>query len=126
MEKNVALSEISVPCDVLPATSAPRLARRVNDLLATADIRVGGDRPWDIRVNDPRLYRRLILGGMLGLGDAYVDQWWDCDAIDQFFDRALQNGLASRLPFDVRAATSFLLQKLWNFQRPGRSRRNAE
>jgi cyclopropane-fatty-acyl-phospholipid synthase len=126
MEKNAALTNISAPCDTLPATSAPRLARRVNDLLATADIRVGGDRPWDIRVNDPRLYRRVILGGMLGLGDAYVDQWWDCGAIDQFFDRALQSGLASRLPFDVRAVTSFLIQKLWNFQSPGRSRRNAE
>ncbi len=126
MQKDAALSKIPTPCDALPATSAPRLARRVNDLLATADIRVGGDRPWDIRVNDPRLYRRLMLGGLLALGDAYVDGWWDCGAIDQFFDHALQSGLASRLPFDVHAATSFLLQKLWNFQRPGRSRRNAE
>jgi cyclopropane-fatty-acyl-phospholipid synthase len=38
----------------------------------------------------------------------------------------MQADLGSRLPFDLRAATSFLLQKLWNFQRLGRAQRNAE
>lgn len=28
--------------------------------------------------------------GSLGLGDAYVDGWWECDRLDEFFDRALR------------------------------------
>jgi len=126
MQQNTASCEIAQEGDASSIASTPRLVRRVNDLLATADIRVGGDRPWDIRINDPRLYRRLVMGALTGLGDAYVDGWWDCEAIDQFFDRAVQTGLARQIPFDLRASASFLLQKLWNFQRPGRSRRNAE
>src|SRR5271154_3362291 len=126
MAQNTATCEIAQhgKCSSLEAT--PRLAHRVNHLLTTADIRADGDRPWDIRINDARMYRRLAIGGLTGLGDAYVDQWWDCDAIDQFFDHALQARLGSRIPFDPRAAGSYLCQKLWNFQGPGRSRGNAE
>lgn len=108
------------------ASSFNPAARRVSDLLATADIRAGGDRPWDIKIHDARLYSRLAMRGLSGLAEAYVDQWWDCDAIDQLFDRAIQAGLGSRIAFDLRAAASCLLQKVWNFQRPRRSRRNAE
>jgi cyclopropane-fatty-acyl-phospholipid synthase len=127
MHQNSAGVEIAASSGAaLPAETPSRIARRVRDLLLLADIRVGGDRPWDIRVNDPRLYRRLIVGGLTGLGDAYVDQWWDCEAIDQFFDRAVRADLANHIPFDFRAAASYVMQTLWNFQRPQRSRANAE
>jgi cyclopropane-fatty-acyl-phospholipid synthase len=126
MELHAAPCEIAQEVRGSPVGAMPRWEKCVSDLLATADIAIGGNRPCDIRINDARLYRRLVLGGLTGLGDAYVDQWWDCHALDQFFDRALLATLGRRIPFDLRAATSCLLQKLWNFQRPGRSRHNAE
>ncbi len=126
MAQDRATCEIAQHGNGSSVAAIPRFAHRVDELLATADIRADGDRPWDIRINNARMYRRLAIGGLTGLGDAYVDGWWDCDAIDQFFDHALRARLGSRIPFDPRAAASYLFQKLWNFQRPIRSRLNAE
>ncbi len=61
----------------------------IRNLLSTADIRVDGNRPWDIRVHEPRLYARILAGGSLALGESYMDGWWDCKRLDQFFDRIL-------------------------------------
>ena len=76
------------------ASYAARLMERWAE---AADIRVGGDRPWDVRVHDERVYRRVITTGTLGLGEAYMDGWWDCDAIDEMVDRAQGTGLAGTL-----------------------------
>lgn len=67
--------------------------RRIRQMLDSAGIAVGGTQPWDIHIHDPRLYRRVVRHGTLGLGEAYMDGWWDCDALDQFICRALQASL---------------------------------
>ncbi|WP_298819783.1 cyclopropane fatty acyl phospholipid synthase [Chloroflexus sp.] len=68
-----------------------RFARAyATDLLKTAGITVNGSQPWDIQVHDERVYLRSLLGGSLGLGEAYMDGWWDCAAIDEFICRLLR------------------------------------
>jgi hypothetical protein len=63
-----------------------RLARRYGlRLLEAADIAVNGSRPWDLQVHDERLYLRCLLQGSLGFGEAYMEGWWDCEAIDEWF-----------------------------------------
>jgi len=62
-------------------------------LLATADIRVNGNRPWDMKVHNPDVYRRVLAEGSLGLGEAYMDGWWDCDRIDLFFEKIIEADL---------------------------------
>ncbi|RVT90164.1 cyclopropane fatty acyl phospholipid synthase [Sphingomonas crocodyli] len=57
----------------------------VTGILASADIIVGGSRPHDIRVNNEAFFARFLKDGRLGLGEAYVDGWWDCDALDVMF-----------------------------------------
>jgi cyclopropane-fatty-acyl-phospholipid synthase len=87
------------------STGSPRLAERVDRLVEhlverrvdASDIRVGGDRPWDVRVHDARLYRRVLATGTLGLGEAYMDGWWDCEAIDEMVARAQRDGVAGRI-----------------------------
>ncbi len=74
-----------------------RLRRHFERLIEPADIRIGGDRTWDVRVHDDRLYQRVLAHGTLGLGEAYMDGWWDCDAIDQMVHRAHQSEIARRL-----------------------------
>ncbi len=131
MSQGFASAELtsSVPTQRLPATSAEPLTRgaeAVGKLLATADVRIGGDRPFDLQVHDPRFYRRVITGGMVGLGDAYVDGWWDCDAIDVLADRCLRAGLSDKMPLTAGAVIDYLRQKLTNLQRTDRARRNVE
>jgi cyclopropane-fatty-acyl-phospholipid synthase len=69
----------------------PRRAQELFvDLLARADVQVGGSRPWDIQVHDERVWARLLRDGTLGAGEAYVDGWWDTQALDQFIDHILR------------------------------------
>ena len=51
-------------------------------LLDQADVQIGGDRPWDIKVHNEQLYERVLSGGALAMGESYMDGWWDCDALD--------------------------------------------
>lgn len=67
------------------------------ELLRLADITVNGDRPWDIKVHDDRLYQRVLAKGTLGLGEAYMDGWWDSDQLDQFITRAIQVNLRDKI-----------------------------
>ena len=46
-------------------------------LLASADIHLNGSRAWDIQINHPQLLKRLLKQGGLGLGDSYMDGWWE-------------------------------------------------
>lgn len=56
-------------------------------LLAPANIRINGDRPWDIKVHNPKIYKRILRDGPLGFGEAYMDGWWDCERLDEMFTR---------------------------------------
>ncbi len=59
--------------------------RQVGELLETADVRINGDRPWDIQIHNDNLYRRVLKKGSLSLGEAYMDGWWDAERLDEFF-----------------------------------------
>jgi cyclopropane-fatty-acyl-phospholipid synthase len=91
----------------------------VEDVLSRGDIHVGGSRPWDIRVHDERFFRRVLEEDALGLGESYVEGWWDADALDEFFFRLLAIDLG-----DVRmsAARKWTLLKDRLLNRQSRSR----
>jgi len=61
-----------------------RLRHRVETLLAEAGVEIGGQRPQDIQVHDPDWYARVLGHGSLGLGESYMDGWWDANALDVF------------------------------------------
>jgi len=63
--------------------------KAVENLLATVDIQINGPRPWDIQIHNEGFYARVLSGGALGLGESYMDGWWDCKAVDQFMTRLL-------------------------------------
>ncbi|OPY92815.1 MAG: Cyclopropane-fatty-acyl-phospholipid synthase [Syntrophaceae bacterium PtaU1.Bin231] len=99
---------------VLPSPfSRPRLfrgrgvARRiVEHVLAWAGVEIDGPNPWDIRVHDDRLYVRVLREKNLGLGEAYMDGWWDCERIDEFICRVLRAGLDGAF----RGSAAYLLR----------------
>ena len=67
--------------------------RALQDLFAPAGLRLDGDAPWDPKVHDDRFHGRVLALGSLGLGESYVDGWWDCDEIETFFYRLLSAGV---------------------------------
>jgi len=67
------------------------------EILDGIDIQINGNRPWDIQVHNPDFYERVLSGGSLALGESYMDGWWDCEALDQFFEKTLGNRLDRKL-----------------------------
>ncbi|PCK07863.1 MAG: hypothetical protein COA42_12005 [Alteromonadaceae bacterium] len=71
--------------------------KKIETLLSHADVRIGAGREWDLEIHNPDTYARILGGGTLGLGEAYMESWRDCLALDQFFTRVLQARLAQRV-----------------------------
>ncbi|MCU0560718.1 MAG: cyclopropane fatty acyl phospholipid synthase [Desulfobacterales bacterium] len=69
----------------------------VEDLLAQAGVAIGGTHAWDISVRDERLFVRMLRQRNLGLGEAYMDGWWECPRLDQFFHRVLSSGIEEKV-----------------------------
>ena len=59
------------------ATNARKAAsgaeKIITNIFGAADIRLDGERPWDITVHDERFYRRVLASGTLGFGESYMD-----------------------------------------------------
>ncbi len=68
----------------------PNLKNYVQNTLAKADVQINGERPWDIQVNNEKFYPRVVIHGSLGLGEAYIDGWWNCPKLDEFFTKIFQ------------------------------------
>lgn len=93
----------------------------IEEILQSAKIRVNGRRPWDIQVQNPAFYNRVLTGGSLALGESYMDGWWECEALDQFFDKILSARLDKRAKKSMRLLSAVILGKLFNRQRPSRA-----
>ena len=55
----------------------------IENMLNSVDIRINGTRAWDMQVHREQLFQRIARRGSLGLGEAYMDGWWDCEALDE-------------------------------------------
>ncbi len=93
----------------------------VRDLLALTDIEINGKDPWDIQVHNPRLYERVLRESSLGLGESYMDGWWDCEAIDQLVYRVLMANLNQKVRGDWRLAWRVIRGSLFNSQTKSRA-----
>src|ERR1051325_9040050 len=94
----------------------------VSGLFAKADIQMNGSRPWDLCVHDDRFYRRVLARGTLGFGEAYMDGWWDCAALDEMCCRAARSRLDEQVPMNVSALLATTGAVIWNLQSERRAR----
>ena len=93
----------------------------VRSLLSSAGIEVNGTNDFDIQVYEDRFYRRLLSDGALGIGESYMDGWWDCEAIDQFICQALKAGLEAKFESNWTSFLHILKFKLFNMQKVSRA-----
>ncbi len=96
------------------STAAPE--RIIRELLARADVRIDGDGAGDIAVHDRRLYGRILRDGSLGLGEAYMEGWWDAEPLDEFFSKVLWANLDKRLRRGARMILRDAAHSLLNRQ----------
>jgi cyclopropane-fatty-acyl-phospholipid synthase len=99
----------------------------LEEILVLADVRIDGDRPWDIRVKDESLAQRILAqGGNLGLGEAYMDGVWECDAMDELFTRLLAAQIDQKVRPTIELLAHAALARLVNLQNRHRSKTVAE
>ncbi len=99
-----------------------QLKNLIDSALAEVEIKINGDRPWDVEVHNENLYQRVISQGSLGLGEAYVEEWWDCRQLDELFTRMLRGRLQDRIGSNNLGSWFIIVgTKLSNLQNLSRS-----
>ncbi len=91
-------------------------------LLTEAGIEINGKNNWDIQVHDERLYSRVLSESVLGLGESYMDGWWDCEALDEFICRILKAQLDKKVKGNWKTLLFILKTKLFNRQKKSRAK----
>jgi cyclopropane-fatty-acyl-phospholipid synthase len=59
----------------------------------------------------------LLRDGTLGLGESYMDGWWDAPALDQFLFRLIETNVQDAFPKDLAEVWSIVKGRLLNLQR---------
>ncbi|MCR4275940.1 MAG: cyclopropane fatty acyl phospholipid synthase [Candidatus Parcubacteria bacterium] len=93
----------------------------VTELLKKAEVEIGGSRPQDIQVHDERFYNRVIRYGTLGLGESYMDNWWDANELDVFIHKVLTAHLDKAIAINVASILTILKAFLFNLQSSSRA-----
>src|SRR3989338_5342738 len=86
----------------------------VEKLLQSADVKINGDRPFDIKVHNDKFYKRVISGGPLAFGESYMDGWWDCDGLDECINRILKTDIQKRVSLNFSNLSLYLKALLTN------------
>jgi cyclopropane-fatty-acyl-phospholipid synthase len=98
----------------------------LEEMFATTGIAINGSSPWDMHVRDERIFARLLQDRSLGLGESYMEGWWDCRQLDEFVCKILMAGLDRKVKDSFRFLVPALSAMLFNMQSKIRSRVVAE
>jgi cyclopropane-fatty-acyl-phospholipid synthase len=90
-------------------------------LLSETGVRINGPGRWDIQVRDDRFYSRVLKDGSRGLGESYMEGWWDCHRIDEFICRLLKGNLEKKIRGNLRTLLFYLSARIFNLQSPARA-----
>lgn len=88
----------------------------VKKLLQPTGIEINGKNPWDIKIKNPKLYDRIKSQGSLGLGESYMDDWWDCEKMDDFFYRVLSHNLDAKIGLSLPIVWAIVKARIFNLQ----------
>src|SRR3954469_781134 len=97
-----------------------RVRARLESLFASCGVDVDGPDAWDIQVHHEGFFARVLADGSLGLGEAYMEGWWDARDLDGFIFRLLANHAEDQVA-TWRNACAWLSATLTNLQRRSRA-----
>ncbi len=99
---------------------------RIISLLEPAGITLNGPNPWDPQIRNEHFWNRLFAQGSLGLGEAYMDGWWDAGDLAEFFNRVLRVNLDQAVNLTPGFLWQVLQASILNMQTIARSQRVAK
>ncbi len=85
-------------------------------MLSRAGITINGPASSDLQIKHPDFFKRVLKQGSLGLGESYMDGWWECERLDIFFHKVLRAGLESQLPSHLKDTLRIATARLFNLQ----------
>jgi len=89
----------------------------IKELLNEADVQINGSRPWDIQVHNEGFYDRVLRSGSLGVGESYMDGWWDVPDLSEFFTKVLSLDFGREFILKPRILLHYIRGFLFNQQR---------
>jgi cyclopropane-fatty-acyl-phospholipid synthase len=88
----------------------------ITELLLKADIKVNGNRAWDITIHNHKTLSRTLAEGSMGFGESYMEGWWDCERLDQMLTK-LFNARIDQQVRPWRVIVPAVKAKMVNMQR---------
>ena len=110
--------------DIVDASKDSRAPLWIDSILRRCGIHLNGSNPIDIKINNPDIYKKVITRWSLGLGESYMDGDWDCEQLDEAFNRLLRLDV-DQLALGVtltRSGWDIARTRLFNLQSKSRSR----
>ena len=93
--------------------------------LESVGIVPNGPNPWDLQVHNEQFWDRLLTEGSLGLGESYMDGWWDVADMAEFFNRILRSKAPEKLKLNAKLLWQYTQARFFNMQNVNRSKRVA-
>ncbi|WP_028387732.1 cyclopropane fatty acyl phospholipid synthase [Legionella fairfieldensis] len=98
----------------------------VQRALSKAEVTLNGSKDHDIQLIDNRAIKRILLDGSLGLGETYMEGWWDCKRLDKLSYQLCTAALEKDVKFNFFHLLYKLSAKLFNQQSKKLSKEVAE
>jgi cyclopropane-fatty-acyl-phospholipid synthase len=86
------------------------------EILDLAGVKINGNNPWDIRINNDKFYKRVITEGELGMGESYMDCWWDAEKVDELICKILKAQLDQKIRLRLSILFRLFKAQLFNLQ----------
>ena len=93
----------------------------VRELFGLAGIEFGGTNRGDIQVKDPRFFERVLRDASIGLGESYMEGWWETDALDTTIEKIMRANLKQKITGSWRLRALTVKAVVLNLQAKARA-----
>lgn len=106
---------------MVKTTNMTNAKQIIESLLVGTGVAINGGNSWDPQVYNENFYSRVLKRGSLGLGESYMDGWWDCEKLDQFFDKIFRVDIDCRIKKDLITKSKIIFNLALNAGRKSKA-----
>ena len=98
------------------STVNDKYKKTVEEILGLAGVEINGSNPWDIRIHNDQFYRKVITEGELGMGESYMDNWWDAEKIDELIFKIVKTRPEEKIRLKFPILLKIISARVFNLQ----------